>query len=209
MESVTQGYYGFAQQDQTWAPDVNLYETETAYRVCVDLAGVEKDKIELTVAEQMLTVRGERPVPRSPAAAGRGRRGCGSTAWKSTTAPSPARSSCRRDVDHEAISATYRNGLLWIELPKTALNTPAARASRAGGGGRQYAMGFSDAGGSSARPPRPSRASDVGSGTAVKKTLSSPKISPKVVLSPLRTISTLVKGVVLVKPRKPLAPPVR
>ena len=118
MESVTQGYYGFAQQDQTWAPDVNLYETETAYRVCVDLAGVEKDKIELAVAEQMLTVRGERPVPRSPAASGRGAARVRVHRMEIDHGPFAREVELPADVDHEAITATYRNGLLWIELPK-------------------------------------------------------------------------------------------
>lgn len=124
-EPSGQGYSSFIQSGPTWTPCVNLYETGTAYRVCVDLAGVEKDKIDLTVATHpspRLTIRGSRPIPRSPVAA--------------TPAPAAPRSKTRvhrmevdhgmfmrevdlpEDVDADAISATYRTGLLWIELPK-------------------------------------------------------------------------------------------
>jgi HSP20 family protein len=118
LESVNQGYCGFAHTDQTWAPSVNLYETEESYRVCVDLAGVDKERIDLGVHGPLLTIRGEREVPRSPHAvrpnAQRARvhrmeidHGC---FCREVELPA--------DVDPKAISATYRNGLLWIELPK-------------------------------------------------------------------------------------------
>ena len=122
LESVGQGYYGFCQTDQTWSPSVNLYETPGAYRVCVDLAGVEKDRIDLSLRGAVLVISGERPVPCSPT--------------ESCPQPdgSPGRVRVHRmevdhgpfvrevelpaDVDQEAISAAYQNGLLWIELPK-------------------------------------------------------------------------------------------
>ena len=115
LESVTKGYYGFAQVDQTWAPDVNLYETEAGYRVCVDISGVDKEKIDLTVHEQMLTIRGERPVPRSPlAGASRVR----VHRMEIDHGPFAREVELPADVDQEQITATYRNGLLWVELPK-------------------------------------------------------------------------------------------
>ena len=122
MESVHKGYYGFAQRDSTWTPDVNLYETDRSYRVCVDLAGVDKEKIDLTVSDQVLLVRGERPVPRSPAATGGGGGGGGQRVkvhrMEIDHGPFAREVELPEDVDHEAITATYRNGLLWVELPK-------------------------------------------------------------------------------------------
>ena len=118
-ESSGQGYSSFVHADHTWTPSVNLYETEHAYRVCVDLAGVEKDKIDLTVATQphpRLTIRGNRPIPRSPISAGRGRVRVHRMEvdhgmfMREVDLPD--------DVDPDQISATYRSGLLWIELPK-------------------------------------------------------------------------------------------
>ena len=50
------GYYGFF-SNENWTPNVNLYETEAAYLVCVDLAGVEKEKIEIEVVDGRLRLQ--------------------------------------------------------------------------------------------------------------------------------------------------------
>src|SRR5687768_16133569 len=47
-------------------PSVNLYETTEAYVVCVDLAGVDRDTIDLTVIDNRLILRGRRDVPQCP-----------------------------------------------------------------------------------------------------------------------------------------------
>ena len=119
FESVTQGYCGFAHTDQTWTPSVNLYETEDAYRVCVDLAGVDKDKIDVNINGHLLSIRGHREMPRSPHAV----RGSGPQRARVHRMEIDHGSFAREvelpaDVDPRAITATYRNGLLWIELPK-------------------------------------------------------------------------------------------
>ena len=118
IDQLQRGYFGFSSAE-TWQPPVNLYENDTAYLVCVDLAGVDKDRIDIEVHEQRLTLRGTRPVP--------------------TFDPEPQQSSERKlrvhlmeidhgafirqvetpaDVQEQRISATYRSGMLWIELPK-------------------------------------------------------------------------------------------
>ena len=53
----SKGYYSFL-PNENWTPNVNLYETDGAYLVCVDLAGVEKEKIEIEAVDGRLTVRG-------------------------------------------------------------------------------------------------------------------------------------------------------
>ncbi|HEX8341884.1 MAG TPA: Hsp20/alpha crystallin family protein [Tepidisphaeraceae bacterium] len=111
------GYYGFAPAD-TWTPNVNLYESEVCYLVCVDLAGIEKSEIDVVVHEQRLRLTGRREVP-------------------IRDAPDECRPRVRihlmeidhgafsrevelpADVNKEQITATQKNGLLWIELPKT------------------------------------------------------------------------------------------
>ena len=123
------GYYSFCPTD-TWTPDVNLYERADAYLVCVDLAGVDKEQIDLTVADGRLTLRGQRAMPSPPPddfATGEPR--------PADAPPRPAKmrlhlmevdhgSFCRevelpQDIDRKRINALYRNGLLWVELPKT------------------------------------------------------------------------------------------
>src|SRR6478609_2865904 len=61
MDQMQKGFYVYS--SDTWTPNVNLYETAATYLVCVDLAGVQKEKIDLEVADQRLKMRGSRAVP--------------------------------------------------------------------------------------------------------------------------------------------------
>ena len=90
--------------------------------MCVDLAGVDKSKIDLEVSNSRLSIRGNRIVPNYEE-------------LDETTAPE-TKSKVRvhmMEIDHGAffrevelpehvaqskIAAHYRNGMLWIELPK-------------------------------------------------------------------------------------------
>jgi HSP20 family protein len=115
-DPMQKGYYNFCGAE-TWTPSVNLYENDTAYMVCVDLAGVVKEEIDLEVVENQLTVKGRREVPAMPT--------------KQQNEPRVRvhlmeidhGSFCRvvelpEDIQREAINASYREGLLWIEIPK-------------------------------------------------------------------------------------------
>jgi HSP20 family protein len=111
------GYYGFF-SNENWTPNVNLYESEAAYLVCVDLSGVEKEKIDIEVVNGRLRMSGNRAVPM----------------WTDGETKTNIRirmhlmeidhGSFARDVElpqdvhHEQINARYRDGMLWIELPK-------------------------------------------------------------------------------------------
>jgi len=118
-------FCGFAGPEPSWAPSVNLYETEHAYRVCVDLAGVEKSSIDVAVrgaspdGNARLTVSGSRPVPRSPVTSRSGSGRVKVHRMELDHGPFCREIELPQDVDHDAVSATYRSGLLWIELPKS------------------------------------------------------------------------------------------
>jgi len=120
VDQLHKGYYNFAPGD-TWTPNVNLYETEQTYIVCIDLAGVDKEKIDLVVADGRLKLRGTRSVPVQPDGekpdASKQRR------VKVHLMEIDHGAFCREvelphDVLHEQINANYRNGLLWVEIPK-------------------------------------------------------------------------------------------
>lgn len=119
-DPYNKGFFGFMPSD-TWTPNVNLYESETCYVVCVDLAGVDKSEIEVLVQDQRLKLTGQRPPPAASPVKG---------------APTNCDVRLRvhlmeidhgrfardvelpADVDALKITATFENGLLWIELPK-------------------------------------------------------------------------------------------
>ncbi len=123
IDQLQRGYFGFS-PGETWQPSVNLYETDDAYLVCVDLAGVDKAGIDIELADHRLTIRGTRPVPTYDQ----------TECDPDTTQQRPLK--CRihlMEIDHghfarevevpvnvsrDRIHATRRDGMLWIELPK-------------------------------------------------------------------------------------------
>jgi HSP20 family protein len=120
MDQMQKGYYTFSPSD-VWTPSVNLYETAHSYLVCVDLAGVDKDKIDLEVREGRLRLRGSRAVPMQEEGGSEEHEGKkvrvhlmeidhGSFS-REVELPS--------NINRDSISATYRNGMLWVEIPKT------------------------------------------------------------------------------------------
>lgn len=96
-------------------PAVDLEETQDAYIVTSDLPGLEKDKIDLTVKENILTIEGRRETTQETKDPNQSyyaqERSYGSFA-RSLSLPGP--------VDEAKITATYTNGVLTITLPKAA-----------------------------------------------------------------------------------------
>jgi len=112
----SKGYYGFY-PSESWTPCVNLYETDAAYLVCVDLAGVEKDKIDIEVNEGRLTLRGKRQVPSCA------EQTSGDTRLRIHLMEIDHGVFARHvelpdNVQQDRINAKYIDGMLWIELPK-------------------------------------------------------------------------------------------
>jgi HSP20 family protein len=118
LDQVHKGYYTFYPAD-TWTPSVNLYEVETGYRVCVDLSGVEKDKIDITVAGQRLSLKGHRQVPCHPDGDTEVQMKRVRVHLMEIDQGSFSREvELPEDANPQTITAIYRNGLLWIELPR-------------------------------------------------------------------------------------------
>ncbi|MBC7782421.1 MAG: Hsp20/alpha crystallin family protein, partial [Burkholderiales bacterium] len=110
------GYFGFAPAD-TWTPNVNLYEGDGCYLVCVDLSGVDKEQIDVVVQEQRLKLTGRREVPMAePTEACRPR--VRIHLMEIDHGAFSREVELPEDVDQGKIAASFTNGLLWIELPK-------------------------------------------------------------------------------------------
>lgn len=118
VEQMQKGYYNFRPND-TWAPNVNLYETDDTYLVCVDLAGVEKEKIDVEVSDGRLSLRGNRCVPSYEPEPGGPERGKMRVHMMEIDHGAFMREvELPEQVDQPKIEAKYLNGMLWIELPK-------------------------------------------------------------------------------------------
>lgn len=90
---------------------VDLYETDEAVEVQVDLPGVKPDDVEIRLSGLVLTVRGERKIEKHPhlSAEHRTERRTGAFS-RSVTLPCEV-------MEDEAV-AEYRDGVLTITLPK-------------------------------------------------------------------------------------------
>ena len=117
VDQFQKGFFNFCPAE-TWQPTVNLYETEQGYLVCVDLAGVEKDKIELTVVQNQLRLRGQRPTPAPPSEPEERQGRMRVHLMEIDHGPFCREVDLPENVDRDKVSATYRNGMLWVEMAK-------------------------------------------------------------------------------------------
>src|SRR5246127_3609866 len=94
-----------------WSPAMDLYQNNDNVVAQVELPGMRKEDIEISLHDGTLTVAGERKAERANGEkAERTERYIGKFR-RSITLPTP--------VDSSKVSATYRDGILTITLPKT------------------------------------------------------------------------------------------
>ena len=98
-----------------WRPHLNLYETPDGYLICVELSGMEAEKIIVRAGDDMLHIIGDRPKPEVPGPSDR----VGVHLMEIDSGPFHRKVPVPRDVDTESISACYRQGYLWITLPRS------------------------------------------------------------------------------------------
>ena len=101
----------------TWAPAVDIFETENELVVKADLPDVNEKDIDVRVENNMLTVRGERKFEEKAEKENylRVERTYG-TFSRSFRLPNT--------VNNETIQADYKNGVLTVTLPKRAESRP-------------------------------------------------------------------------------------
>ena len=92
-----------------WSPAADLTQTEDAYNLTVDLPGMSRKDIELTVEDHTLTLSGERRFEREGVSVDRLERVHGRFARRFNL---PA------DADGSTVSAEFENGVLSISISK-------------------------------------------------------------------------------------------
>jgi HSP20 family protein len=97
-----------------WQPAINAFRCESAVRICVDLAGVEKASIELTVEARRIVLSGTRETPEPADGEGRAVQ---VLALEIDYGPFERAVELPAEVDVEGAHAEHENGLLWIHLP--------------------------------------------------------------------------------------------
>jgi HSP20 family protein len=95
----------------TWAPPVDVYETAHEWVLTAEIPGMDQEKVDLRISENVLTLRGEREL------AGELER----QTYHRLERPSghfERKFALPEAVDHEAVKARMENGVLIVSLPK-------------------------------------------------------------------------------------------
>ena len=93
-------------------PLMNIEETKDAYRISIEVPGMEKDDIDIEVKDNVLTISGEKKeeVKSEDSTFYRRERRFGKFS-RSISLPN--------DINVDGIDAEYKNGVLTLTLPKT------------------------------------------------------------------------------------------
>jgi HSP20 family protein len=102
-----------------WIPAVDITETEVEYLIKAELPEIKKEDVKLTVQDGVLTLRGERKREREEKAQRfhRMERSYG-VFMRRFTLPD--------GVDEESLRAEFKDGMLWLHLPKSTKAQPRA-----------------------------------------------------------------------------------
>ena len=97
----------------SWAPAVDIYETESEVVLTAEIPGIEEKDVEIKVEDNTLTLRGERKFEKETKEENYHRieRAYGSF-FRSFTLPNY--------VDQDKIEAEHENGILKVRMPKRA-----------------------------------------------------------------------------------------
>jgi HSP20 family protein len=109
---------GAANQEHAWQPAVDIREEENCYLITADVPGVNSKDIDVTLEDGVLSIKGERNTEKEVSEAGYRRRERTHGAFlRQFTLPDT--------VDTNSISATARDGILEVTIPKQ--EKPAAK----------------------------------------------------------------------------------
>lgn len=109
LESTVGARFAPAGEAASWAPLADLTETDEDYVVEAELPGISRDDIDIQIGERELAITGELKETERQGTLHRGTRRSGRFEYR-TVLPG--------QVDAEAATATLRDGLLTVRVPK-------------------------------------------------------------------------------------------
>jgi HSP20 family protein len=90
-----------------WYPAADIYENEIEYTLAVDVPGIDRAQLDISIDDNRLTIKGMRTAPANT----QHRAECPSGKFLRTFSVPAA-------VDQNAIRADYKDGVLQVHLPK-------------------------------------------------------------------------------------------
>lgn len=103
-----------------WSPRINLYESSSCFFVCAELAGVVQNEIDVQVHGGVLRIRGDRHKPALPQCPVGNPGDCNVSVhlMEIDSGSFERQLALPDDVLVDQITATHRQGYLWIMLPR-------------------------------------------------------------------------------------------
>ena len=98
----------------TWSPSVNAYRCVHGFAICVDLAGVPKESIQVEVHGRKVRIGGQRDVPEPK---GKDEEPVQIVAMEIDAGRFAREIVLPTEVEADAVRAEYKDGYLWIYLP--------------------------------------------------------------------------------------------
>jgi HSP20 family protein len=103
-------------QERAWAPPVDISETEDELVLRLEVPGMDRKDINITVSEGVLTVAGEKKMEREEKETCHCTERCYGSFSRSLCLPF--------DVETDDIDATFKDGVLKITLPRAEASKP-------------------------------------------------------------------------------------
>ncbi len=101
-----------AEAREGWTPRVDIHEDKDAVRLDADLPGMDPASVEISVEDDVLTLKGERKIERKVEANG------GFHRTERLFGSFERRFTLPQTVNREKIDASYKDGVLHLTLPK-------------------------------------------------------------------------------------------
>jgi len=114
IEELASGHYVRFSRTESWRPSLNMYETHTHYLICVELGGMPREEIDVRAEADRIVIRGHRSDPVPP----RHHESICVHMMEIDSGPFCREIRLPSPIDVDGISATYREGLLWVHAPK-------------------------------------------------------------------------------------------
>lgn len=114
VEQMLHRHFSHFSPSETWSPAINAYRFADRIEVCVDLAGVEPDSVEIEAHPHQVVICGLRQAPQPPHEPGEATQ---LLVMEIDHGPFRRTIHLPRRVDVDAVSARSDQGLLWIHLP--------------------------------------------------------------------------------------------
>ena len=117
-------FSNFRDSGVQWRPPINVFQCASCYRICVELAGVESNQIEVEVGLGRIWIRGYReapePLQQQEMSLAITRKAVRVVTMEIDHGPFEREVEIPPGYDQGRITTKWENGLLWIFLPRIA-----------------------------------------------------------------------------------------